>query len=416
MKDSNTIRFLDKYFGILICSILSLTNKFRLKKKTRPIKNVLIIELFEMGAAIMAYSSVNYIKNKLDNPHIYCLCLDEIKPSWELLNIIPEENILSVDGTNLFTFTKSLIKQIIFLRKKNLDLIIDFELFMRISSIISFLIKSRLKAGFYRYELDGLYRGNLYDIHCSFNQNTHISKNLLALTKTAINHLNDYPNFKSEIKTQEITLPTYNSDLKLNSKVKEKIKKLYPNYNNNKIILVCPDVGGVLSVRNYPKGYFVEVINKLLNNYPNYLVLLIGVKGNWSVCSFIENKVNNKRCINFCNQTVSLKELLELMTLSRLLITNDNGPAHFASLTQINILALFSTDTPFMYGPLGRCVILYSFFHCSPCISAFNHKNSKCKDNLCLKSIPPAKVFDYSLKLMSNKLKYRTINNNLPYI
>jgi len=415
MQNLTRLQFFDKYLGSLICFIFSLINKFNPKKRVKSIKNVLVIELFEIGAAIMAHSSINYIKIKLKNPSIYCLCLNGGKESWRLLNLIPNENILTINGKNLFSFIRTLIKQIMFLRKRNLDLIIDFELFTRISSIISFLIKSKLKAGFYRYKLEGLYRGNFYNINCSYNQNTHISKNLLALTKTAINQVNNYPNYKSETKDSEIIIPTYKSNLKLKKKIKEKIKLAYHNYNNNHLILICPDVGKKLSIRNYPKSYFVELINKLLSSYPNYLILLIGLKESLLTCSYITNQVNNKRCIDFHNQTSTLKELLELMNLSRLLIANDSGPIHLASSTQIKTLALFGPETPFVYGPLGKSVALYAFFHCSPCISALNNKRAVCKDNLCLKSIKPMEVFDYSVKLINNELKFGVINKGIPY-
>ena len=46
----------------------------------------------------------------------------------------------------------------------------------------------------------------------------------------------------------------------------------------------------------------------------------------------------------FADAPRSLVELLELLNFSRLLIRNDNGLIHFASLTPTPIVALFSTD------------------------------------------------------------------------
>jgi len=415
MNDSKVIRWTDRYVGRLICRVLSLLNVFKIKKKSEAVKNVLVIELFEMGGAVMAYSSIKYIKENLNGANVYCLSTAKIKEVWELLNIVPSENILSVDDKNLFTFATSLIKQILYSRKKKIDLVIDFELFMRISSIITFLVKPKLKAGFYNYGLEGLSRGK-YDFKCCYNQNTHISKNFLALTKTAVNGAQQVPNYKGEVRTSEITVPSYQSDPEIRNRVKAEIKTLNLDYNDEDIILICPDVGKILSVRNYPAEYLVEVVNNLLSHFPRHLVLLTGVKENNEICSSIKNKTNHSRCINFCDKLKSIRELLELMTFSKLLICNDNGPLHFASMTDMKMLALFSTDSPFVYGPLGKCVILYSYFHCSPCINAFNHKSSPCRNNLCLQAIKPDTVFDYSIKLLEDKLEYRTINNERPYI
>lgn len=177
MKDSKKLRFVDRYIGSAICRAFSILNKFKPKKKKEKIQNVLVIELFEMGAAMMIHPSLDYIKKNVDNPNIYCLTLKSMRDSWELLNIIPKENIYTIEEKNLFVFTKSLLSNIIKLRKKNIDLVLDFELFMRIPAIISYMVKSKYRAGFYKYEFEKLYRGTFYDFKCAFNQNTHISKN-----------------------------------------------------------------------------------------------------------------------------------------------------------------------------------------------------------------------------------------------
>ena len=118
----------------------------------------------------------------------------------------------------------------------------------------------------------------------------------------------------------------------------------------------------------------------------------------------------------FADALRSLVELLELINFSRLLISNDNGLIHFASLTQTPIVALFSTDSPFVYGPLGNCVILYAFFHCSPCISFLNNKRSRCTNNLCLQTLEPAKVLERAMRVMDGQILYRTINGERSYL
>lgn len=126
--------------------------------------------------------------------------------------------------------------------------------------------------------------------------------------------------------------------------------------------------------------------------------------------------INDTRVRNLCGTTTSLQELIELFSISELLIGNDNGPLHLASLTTTPILGIFSTDSSFMYGPLGEAVLLYTFFHCSPCISALNHKSSRCTDAVCIKSMFPRTVADMARRLMAGELPRRTINGTLPYI
>jgi ADP-heptose:LPS heptosyltransferase len=416
MKDSKNIRYIDKYFGRAICLLFSSIHLFKFGRGKKEIKNILVIELFEMGAAVMIYPSLKYIKESKPDTNIYSLTLTAMKECWKMIGIINEDNIFCIEDKNIYKFTKSLLINIIKLRKRNIDLIIDYELFMRVPAIISFLVKSRYRAGFYKYQYEGLYRGNFYDYKCAFNQNTHIAKNFLALTKTAINNESEYPNYKNHINSSELVMPEYINRPDLKKILEHRIKTKFDAYNNQKIILVSHNVGENLSIRNYPIDMLIKVIKMLLDKYNNHIVLLVGTKADYLSGAYIEKKVNNNRCINFSGDTRSLSEFLELLNISDLLITNDNGPEHFASITKTKTIALFSTDSPFIYGPIGKTIILYEFFQCSPCISALNHKNSKCSNNLCLKAINPEKVFESAVELIeNNELYFGTINGHIPY-
>ena len=90
----------------------------------------------------------------------------------------------------------------------------------------------------------------------------------------------------------------------------------------------------------------------------------------------------------------SLRELLVLYTLADVLVTNDSGPAHFASLTNIESVVLFGPETPKLFGAIGPGFhAVYAKLACSPCVNAFNHRFSPCTDNLCMQSITPEEVY-----------------------
>ena len=74
------------------------------------------------------------------------------------------------------------------------------------------------------------------------------------------------------------------------------------------------------------KFVFCKGTNRLsiLERFAEARVLLIGVLENAAVCEKIVGAVRIERCRNFCGRTRSLVELLELINLSRLLISNDN--------------------------------------------------------------------------------------------
>jgi ADP-heptose:LPS heptosyltransferase len=416
MMDSEFLRSLDKKLGQPVCFLFSLLNLFKRKNRDIRVKNILVLELFEMGAAVMAYPAIRCLRKNCPQANIYCLCTDSVKEAWEVLNVVPGDHILAVESKGLFRFGVSLLSCIVQLRKIKIDLLIDLGLFMRIASIIAFLSGAKLTAGFNRYEMEGLYRGNCYDYPVAFNQNTHIAKNFLALVLTAINKTNDGPNFKCGIDLRDHEFPRYRSDSGISAGVKRKLSEAYPDYQRQPIILVCPDVGGNLPVRNYPQELYAIAIKKILLNNPESLVVLIGTVENRETCDRIAKEVGHRQCIDFSGQTATLTELLELFQLAVLLIGNDNGPLHLASMTPCKILGLFSAESPFLYGPLGNCVVLYQFYQCSPCLSAYNHKHTRCTDNRCLKTLHPDLVSDYALGLLEDKVSYRTCNNRVPYL
>jgi len=94
--------------------------------------------------------------------------------------------------------------------------------------------------------------------------------------------------------------------------------------------------------------------------------------------------------------------LPSLYSISICMITNDSGPAHFASITEMPTFVLFGPETPKLYGPLGQTTPIYAGLGCSPCVAATNHRQTPCIDNVCLKVIDPEQVYDLVKPTLQN--------------
>ena len=93
-----------------------------------------------------------------------------------------------------------------------------------------------------------------------------------------------------------------------------------------------------------------------------------------------------------------------LFDMADLLVTNDSGPAHFASMTKTQVLVLFGPETPQLYGPVGeRIHIIWKALSCSPCINAINHRFSPCCDNQCMKQITVDEVCAKAMEILAVK-------------
>jgi len=88
-----------------------------------------------------------------------------------------------------------------------------------------------------------------------------------------------------------------------------------------------------------------------------------------------------------------------------LLISNDGGPAHVAALTPIATIVFYGPETPTLYGSVGeKSINLYTPLACSPCLTAYNHRQSPCEGkNVCLTSIPPDLVLEKSYALLESR-------------
>ena len=407
---------MDRHVGSLICFFLSGVGWFLPKTKSiepQKVRHILLIELFEMGASIMTYPAVLYLREQAPQARIHVLTTRSIRPSWLKISEIDPDCVHGLEEKSVFSFLFSFWRIRRKLNRLPLDLVIDFELFFRITAIFSFFLRAKRRGGFQRYHLEGLYRGSIYDTGCHFNQNSHISRNFLALTKTVFTGTHNLPEHKGAIGLEELRVGSYRSQKTVRLGLDTKIS----GFLSSPYILVAPDVGPNLPVRNYSLDRLQVVIRALLEEFSDMRVGLIGTKENRGPCESLRDRIGGNRVVVLAGNT-TMDELFELLLEARLLISNDNGPIHFAALTQTPTLALFSTDSPYVYGPLGRSVILYSHFQCSPCIMAYNHKQSDCRDNKCLQVIAPEAVLELARPMLREdpKIRYRTINNQIPYL
>ena len=97
-----------------------------------------------------------------------------------------------------------------------------------------------------------------------------------------------------------------------------------------------------------------------------------------------------------------MQELISLFSISKVIVGHDGGLIHLASLTDIFIIALYGPETPLLYEPLSKNKkIIYKKFSCSPCLSAYNHRNSICKNNKCMQAIGVNEVYNGALKVFT---------------
>lgn len=392
------MRKIDYWVGVPICFVLSalnhITRVFSSKKQSK-IKKVLFIELSEMGSTIFAYSSMKKAKEMYPDAKLYFMIFRENQESINLLNIIPPENVITIRSKSFVALTIDTIKALLKLRKEKIDVAIDLELFSRFTAILTYLSGASHRIGFHKYHMEGLYRGNLLTNKVAYNPHQHISHSFLSLIYSLKSPQNEIPMAKVCIKTEDVVIPRIKSTDEEKEKIWKKLREINPKISRRKkIILLNPNASKLIPIRKWPLHNYIELAKKLLMDKDVFIVIT-GIKDEKPDAQTICNSIKNERCIDFTGKTLNLKELIDLYNISKMLITNDSGPAHFVSLTQIKIVVFFGPETPEIYRPMSQnCRVLYSHFACSPCVSAFNHRKTSCNNNKCLKAIIPNEVYE----------------------
>jgi len=392
----DTMRQIDYYIGVPLCflgSIFQRLVRLLIKSDMKPPKNVLFIELSEMGSAILVDPAMRKLKRETD-AELYFAIFKKNKPSLDLLGTIPNENIYTIREHNMFAFVIDTFKFFFWTRKRKIDVVIDLELFSRFTALLTGFSGAPYKIGFHAYYNEGLYRGDFLSHKVAYNPHIHIAKNFIALINALLSSKEEIPYSKTFIGDEEISLAKVN----IVSEQKKTIHDLVLNCTSefspqkNKIILINPNASELLIQRRWPQPNYVQLIKMILDKCSQAIVLITGDPREREEAQRLKESVQNDRCVNFAGK-VNFAQLPLLYSISEFMVTNDSGPAHFAAITDMPTFVIFGPETPALYGSLGKTTPIYAGLACSPCVSASNHRNTACMDNVCLQAIKPDHVF-----------------------
>lgn len=399
-----TMRRVDYWVGIPLCFLLTVA--VRLLAWTRGAgtsaapQKILFIELSEMGSTIIASAMIRRVQERYrDAEHCFCI-FKKNAASLRLLGLFREENIFTIRDDSLGHMATDVWRFMAFCRRERIDTVIDLELFSRISSLLSLLSGATIRVGFHNYRGEGLYRGEHLTYRVNYNSYHHMSQNFMALVE-ALEAPDEIPTPKRVIPPQSppVRVPL---DPEAFAYVQAALQRCYPLTAQHSVVVVNHDAGSLLAIRSWPVERYIALIQRLLANDPRRVVVLMGIAEAAESAREITRRVGDSRCVDFVGRTRTLTDVLQLFHQSDLLITNDSGPAHFATLTPIKSITLYGPETPVLYGTLGEHnVDLFAKLACSPCLSALNHRHSPCVDNKCLQAISVEQVLHEAERLLA---------------
>jgi len=390
----DTMRVIDYYVGIPLCFLasiwLKLTSLFASKTPWEKPRRVLFIELSEMGSTILADPSIKWTQNQ--GTETFFVIFKRNSGSLRLLGTIPEKNQFLMRENNLVLFAWDSFRFLLWTRAQKIDTVVDLELFSRFSSLLTAFCGAKNRVGFHAFFNEGLYRGEVLTCKVAYNSHIHIAKNFMALVRSMFEKEQTIPFYKGEVTDQDITASKVQITEAARQRVSEALKKYSPDPENTPWILFNCAGGEFLMQRRWPVASYAELTQKILDQHPQARVLLTGSPQERAEVDEVRLLAQRDRCINFAGE-IGFQDLTALYSMAKILVTNDSGPAHFASTTEIPTYVFFGPETPKLYGSLGNTTAIYANFACSPCVTAMNHRKTPCQNNMCLKVIKADQVY-----------------------
>lgn len=329
---------------------------------------VLIIRLSSIGDIILTTPVLKQLKEKFPDIVIDFVVLKNFKDSIEGSPYIDNLILFDKKKDDGFKNIKNFGKK---LNKNGYDYVFDLHRKFR-----SRLISSEIKSKIFVYPKRKLW------------------KSLLVKLKLIKYHVDDtiIKNYFKAFKSLGIKYRWEDLDFNFSEENLEKVKK----YSG--MFAMAP--GASKETKKWLPEKFGRLAKKLYDKY-NIKTVLVGGKEDIERCEFI-NKVSENSCINLAGK-ISLKESGALLSVSKLLVTNDSGPFHIGRGVGCKSYVIFGPTDPNMFEYNHMAELIYANEKCSPCSL---HGGKKCPKGHfnCMKNIDEEYIFEKIVKdLEENK-------------
>jgi heptosyltransferase-2 len=158
--------------------------------------------------------------------------------------------------------------------------------------------------------------------------------------------------------------------------------------------------------KRWPAEKFIAAAQEI-QRQTNCIWILFGGKGDRQLCERIESEIQNSppatkqsevgkfKIQNLCGKT-SLRELMALLKICRVLLSNDTGPMHVAAALGTPVVAPFGSTSPELTGP-GlpgdvRNYLIKSDAPCSPCFLRECPIDFRCMNGISVEHVVEAVV------------------------
>jgi ADP-heptose:LPS heptosyltransferase len=390
----STLQHTDRRIGVPLCAFLTLVRKLftRSSSSARIPRRILFIKFAEQGSTVLAYPAIMRAIEMVGRENVHFLVFAENRFILDAMAVVPEENVITIATHSPWALAVGALRAIRQVRKIGIDSVIDLEFLTRFSAILTFLTGAPSRVGFHTFFGDGPYRGDLMTHRLLYNPHLHISDMFDTMVAALRTDPSLLPTFDFRPSPSR-PFPRFRPRPHELAEIENLLRREAPKLDSQPLILLNPNASDLLPLRRWPTERYVELSRRLLRRYPDLFIGFTGSPDEAAVINQLADDIGAERIIPLAGKT-TLRQLLLLYLRSEILVTNDSGPAHFASLTPIHVVTLFGPETPALFASRSpNSSFLWAGIACSPCVNAYNNRQSVCRNNLCMQAITVDQVF-----------------------
>src|SRR6266850_68962 len=391
----STLQRTDRWVGGPLCAILTFLRKIfesAGRPRSRQFRRILFVKFAEQGSTVLAYPAILRAIEMVGRENVYFVVFEDNRFILDAMEIIPEGNVIPIATKSLFGLATGALRAVLQVRKIGIDAVVDLEFLTRFSAILTFTTGAKSRVGFHTFFGDGPYRGDLMTHRLLYNPHLHTSQMFEAMVEALTRDPAMLPTFDFTPSVNQ-PLARFRPSPSEVAEINAFLERENPRIGAAPLILLNPNASDLLPLRRWSERRYVELARRLLERYPELLIGFTGARYEAAANNQLAAEVSSSRVIQLAGKT-TLRQLLVLYTRSDILVTNDSGPAHFASMTPIRVVALFGPETPALFATRSpNATALWAGIACSPCVNAYNNRQSVCRNNLCMQAITVDDVF-----------------------
>ena len=378
MINIHVTRHIDKYIGVPLCVFFYALGRFtdllRRSREPEETKRILLIKFWGIGNIIMLFPTLREVRRSFAGAEItFCTLLH----NREILEESPYvDEVLFLDNGGYLRFSWSLLRMLTRLRRKKIDLVLDFEQFAKISTLLAWAVGARRRIGF---RTRGQGRGFLYTTPVDYRNDRHMVRSFFSIARAA------------GVGEADLDLP----GIPIPEKSRETIKSFERAHHIGAdclLVGIHPGTSVNFTFRRWPAENFARLADHLIETH-GATVVFTGAADEKVLVREVVGRMS-REAIDLCGR-LGIKELAALMERCSLFFSSDTAPVHMGAAMKTTVVGLYGPNTPDLYGPWGPGhLVFYKAMTCSPCITNFNAKVSHCTSPRCMEAITVEEVME----------------------